>query len=511
MLNSKKKLFCAFIDFKSAFDKVWRNGLWIKLLNHGINGKCLGLIQNMYKQVKSCVIANGMKSNFFSCNIGVRQGENLSPILFSLFLNDLEQFLASNGIDGITCKGHELDDEFGMYLKIFLLLYADDTIIICENEQDLHKALNVFNEYCKEWKLTVNVKKTKVVIFSKRKTMPNVNFKLNNILLEIVNEYKYLGIFMSRTGSFLKAKKHIASQATNAMYSLLSKVRQLSLPIDIQIDLFNKTVKPILLYGAEIWGFGNNEIIERVQLKYYKNVLNLKKSTPTVMLYGELGIHPIEIDIHSKTISFWTKLVKPENRKLSSCMYYILMSIQSHSATKFNWLIHLKQIFIDCGQIGIWSSQQIANPKWLIVSMKQKLQDLYVQKWNNKVHEDTNYKLFKETINLEKYMIVLQENEYKPILAYRTRNHKLPIETGRWSKTDRHLRICNLCNEDLGDEMHYLLSCKRLKNARKLYVKPYYYTRPNILKYGQLLNSHNLKELKNLAKFISIILAIFSN
>ena len=81
-----------------------------------------------------------------------------------------------------------------------------------------------------------------------------------------MNEYKYLGIFLSRTGSYIKTKKHIADQANKALYSLLRKARTLNLPIDLQIDMFNKVIKPILLYGCEVWGYGNLDVIERVQL-----------------------------------------------------------------------------------------------------------------------------------------------------------------------------------------------------------------------------------------------------
>ena len=62
----------------------------------------------------------------------------------------------------------------------------------------------------------------------------------------------------------------------------------LLLPLDVQIDLLNKTIKPILLYGCEILCVGNIEGIERVQLKFYKQILNLKKATPSHMIYGEL-------------------------------------------------------------------------------------------------------------------------------------------------------------------------------------------------------------------------------
>lgn len=99
--SKKKKLFCAFIDLKGAFDTVWRAGLWSKLLKYNITGKCLTLIQNMYNNIKSSVKVNGIVSNSFPCNIGVRQGESLSPILFSLYLNDLHEFMQNTNLNGI--------------------------------------------------------------------------------------------------------------------------------------------------------------------------------------------------------------------------------------------------------------------------------------------------------------------------------------------------------------------------------------------------------------------------
>ena len=80
----KKKLYCAFIDFKAAFDKVWRTGLWRKLLGYGISGKCFNVIHNMYKDSKSRISLNCEKSDYFPCQIGVRQGENLSPLLLEV-------------------------------------------------------------------------------------------------------------------------------------------------------------------------------------------------------------------------------------------------------------------------------------------------------------------------------------------------------------------------------------------------------------------------------------------
>ena len=135
----KQKLFCAFIDFSQAFDSIWRVGLWRKLIFNSVDGKFFRIITNMYESIKSCVKINGETSTFFASECGVRQGENLSPVLFALYLNDLESFLLSGGVE--TLDFELLTDEINMYLKVLLLLYADDTVIFSNNEQKLPKML----------------------------------------------------------------------------------------------------------------------------------------------------------------------------------------------------------------------------------------------------------------------------------------------------------------------------------------------------------------------------------
>ena len=97
-----KKLYCTFVDFRKAFDTVWREGLWTKLLKSEIKGKIFKVIYNMYDGIKSCVQCSGGQTEFFPCLTGVRQGENLSPFLFSIFLNDLETFFAQ--LDGLSLE-----------------------------------------------------------------------------------------------------------------------------------------------------------------------------------------------------------------------------------------------------------------------------------------------------------------------------------------------------------------------------------------------------------------------
>ena len=90
--------------------------------------------------------------------------------------------------------------------------------------------------------------------------------------IDIVNEYK----FLSRSGSFARNKKYLAEQLNKALFALFKKTRNLNLSNDLQIELFNKTVKPILLYGSEIWGLENFDDLERIQLKTFKYAFDLK-------------------------------------------------------------------------------------------------------------------------------------------------------------------------------------------------------------------------------------------
>ena len=103
-LQKKENIYCAFIDYKKAFDLVDRSSLWMKLIGAGINGRILNAIYVLYANAKSCVKHNGTFSDSFACNVGVRQGENLSPLLFAIYLNDFELFLSNKykGLDLFT-------------------------------------------------------------------------------------------------------------------------------------------------------------------------------------------------------------------------------------------------------------------------------------------------------------------------------------------------------------------------------------------------------------------------
>ena len=456
----------------------------------------------MYNNIKSCVSVNNTISSFFTINCGVRQGDNLSPILFSMFLNDLEDFMDTERLNGISIDVES--DQFVFFIKIFVLLYADDTIILADNADEFQACLNSFNTYCEAWKLTINRDKSKVMIFGARKTSC-YNFHLGDHTLEIVNSYKYLGTFFAPSGSFLTARKHIKTQANKAMHLLNMRIANLNLPIDLQLKLFDHTVLPIITYASEIWGFESCKILETIHNQFLRSILHVRKSTPLYMIYAELGRYPIELTIQSRMVSFWARLISGKQSKLSFVLYQKLVLTQGIQS---KWANKIKDILERCGRPDVWQSQQC---NFNITTMiKRNLIEQYKQEWHSNIDNSSkgrNYNLFKDDLNFEEYLLQLPKQLYINFARFRTSNHRFPCETGRYQDIDYPERKCNLCDKnDIGDEMHYLLICPFFKEERSRFIPKYFYARANTLKFKELMNTRNFYKLKKLSQFIGTLL-----
>ena len=142
--------------------------------------------------------------------LGVRQGESLSPFLFSMFLNDIEENLELNGFKGIN-----------MYMtKLFILLNADDIVVFSDSAEGLQNGRNSLFIYCQRWKLKINVMKTKIIVFRKGGILPrNLKFTFNGERLEIV-VFSYLGVVFSSGGSFNITEVTLAGKAQKTIYRL---------------------------------------------------------------------------------------------------------------------------------------------------------------------------------------------------------------------------------------------------------------------------------------------------
>ena len=205
ILNQGKKLYCAFVDFTKASDYVVRDNLWYKLVKLGLRGKFLNIIKSIYRSVKSRLKYCNKIGNEFYCKLGVRQGECLSPLLFSMYLNDIEEQFILSGYEGLDV------DMF----KILILLYADDIVLFSNSHENLQEGLDFLSNYCKRWKLKINVSKTKVMIFRRGGMLPrNLVFYYEGEPIEL---YQNLNIFHNGR-VFLRSPKDISRPGTKSHF-----------------------------------------------------------------------------------------------------------------------------------------------------------------------------------------------------------------------------------------------------------------------------------------------------
>lgn len=132
MQKKKGKLFACFVDFERAFPSISHSKLWEKLTNIGISSKLIRIFQKLYSNATTSIRTEHGLSPKINITEGLMQGEVLSPILFSLFIGDIEEVLINSGVAGVKLVVNE---------KLQLLLFADDTVVLTKSAQDLQKKL----------------------------------------------------------------------------------------------------------------------------------------------------------------------------------------------------------------------------------------------------------------------------------------------------------------------------------------------------------------------------------
>ena len=185
-LQEGKKTFCFFLDIKKAYDTVWRDGLWYRMWELGIQGKLWPVIRDIYNVNSSCVFFNGCKSDYFDIYQGVAQGCTLSPTLFLIF------------IDGLM-KEIERTVPSLSSLELNGLLFANDFVGLSNSEQGLQALIDVVYAYSKKWRFEANVAKCAVVVFRNEKELDGA-WTWGDSVLPHLNYYTYLGVKFTCNG-----------------------------------------------------------------------------------------------------------------------------------------------------------------------------------------------------------------------------------------------------------------------------------------------------------------------
>ena len=245
--QNRSKCFIAFIDFKRAFDTVKRDKLWEILNKIGVSNKMLNMLQAIYSDVKGCVKYGGEISPTFECPVGLRQGCLLSPLLFSLMINEVADAIRTGG-------GHGYQFLPGTP-EILSLMFADDMSLMSLTPTGLQRSLNTLANSVKELGLQINMDKTKIIIFRKGGIIAErEKWHLNGENIEIVNNYRYLGYTLSTKLSKEIALAEYVGKAKKRVFQIRKATCALGyLDYTIYYKLFQAQALPALLYASEVW------------------------------------------------------------------------------------------------------------------------------------------------------------------------------------------------------------------------------------------------------------------
>ena len=278
--NLSKDTFVAFVDMEKCFDWVDRDMMLFKLFSFNVDGNFYRAVRSIYSNSISCIKLNDRHTNFFNISCGVRQGEVLSPTLFSIMINDLAAGIKDLNI-GVNCG------EF----MVSLLMYADDIALIAETPENLQKMLDYMSNWCKKWRMKVNVSKTNVVHFrKKRKRLTSSLFYYNGEVFDKVPQYKYLGVFLDEHIDFKYAINMLNDSGNRALGAIISKFKSLKdAGYKTYSKLFNSCVEPIIHYCSGVWGYVNNKDLNKVFNRAERFYLGLPPKTPIYGYQGDMG------------------------------------------------------------------------------------------------------------------------------------------------------------------------------------------------------------------------------
>ena len=323
------KLFACFLDIHKAFDKVWHNGLFVKLYNMGIRSKLLKIVINLHSNVESSVFHCGFFSNAFPVLQGTRQGGVISPFMYLCYIDDLLDEL-------IAC-----DVGFKMAnVKLACPTVCDDMLLLALSRLGLQILMNISYRYSCLWRIEFSAPKCFVVVFNELRSYFHKHhrswFLGPNEIKEDEN-YKHLGVNCNK---YLKLNANI-KDCTDKLKGTFMGIANCGLFSDLNplscIKLYKSVVLPKALYGCESWSnLSENGItqLERAHRFCIKYMQGFGIRTRTDIALGLLGVFPLESEIDFKKLNLLGQLCRSDTKCWITPVFHIRLESYLNNRNK---------------------------------------------------------------------------------------------------------------------------------------------------------------------------------
>jgi len=437
---------------------IYSDLMMYKLIKfYNVDGKFYQAVKSIHENSVSRVRINNLYTEWFSVTSGVRQGDSFSPLLFSLYINDLaiEIMNLNCGVD----FGHE---------SLSILMYADDIALVAPTEDNLQSQINCLFEWCRKWRMLLNTEKTQIVHFRPvRKIRTSFVFKFGHNSLKTVDKYKYLGVYLDEFLNYSITANLLAEsggRALGCVKNILNSFKECG--YNTFTHLFNNNILPILNYAAGVWGFKRYDKLDNTQRKAMRFFLGVHRFVPNHAIAGDMGWPTTSISRHVEMLRLWNRLVTFQNDRLTRKIFE-----HDYNCLTNNWSFEVKQILTKIGQVDCFISKTPCD----IENAKECLLNIEMEEWDNSRFSKSKlryYNMFKVDFGVEEYLLQ-NMSKHKRSLMTQFRSGILPlnVETGRFRNIPLGDRVCTVCNmNQIEDEFHFIIQCELYDLLRqKLY------------------------------------------
>ena len=500
----KLRLYACFVDLWKAYDSVLRALLLERLAAVGVHGNLMQALGNMYWEVSLQTKMHQKLGKPFLSTTGVKQGDPLSPLLFGIFIDEFEEWLASRLPEvGVECSNQ----------LIRLLLYADDMVLLSSDPEGLQKQLDLLSEFCASKGLKVNLEKTEIVVYGKkgqrRQSTPTWTYQGEPV--KVSDSFRYLGVCLHGTRGLTVATEALKSAGLRAMWGMLGKFKSMQLQdLYMKTHMFDLLVRPVLGYCCEVWGPDSLQGVDSptgmlanslqgVQSLFMRKLGGFRKSVNRQVMLKELCWSPLSAQWSKLIVNYWNRLATMQNGLLRRVF---LDSVQMGCCNNVGWaamvlgmlkklgLTEMAEAIKHEAQQAVAAGREMEVPEVDEVKVMEAWEKVWESNWRQASQTPPAQCTQEVSLATHSFWMAPVERVIDPeapeydkwlkpgmpeyvrfthrvapghlqdFMRFRCGSHKLAVVTGRWVQSDRTQRICQKCTRNqVEDEMHLVFHC----------------------------------------------------
>jgi hypothetical protein len=510
--SANRRVYCAFMDFTQAYDRIDRKKLWLHLESIGMPQHLLRAVQGMYDGDTYILMDGGRQTPPIQPTQGVKQGCPLSPLLFSLYINDFAAHAPSLSMHGVTLGAG------GSGRKVSHVFYADDLGLMSFTEAGLNAMLSDLHRYARLKGLTVNATKSEVVVFGTRNIpvrRPNgagdVEFLYGGARLAVKPDFKYLGLLFCNSLSMGKMQEQRARGLMAAIRQVGTLGRSLGLHRSpwAMVKLFQTYATSAGMYGSQLWGSKYLQMdkvwdsdISKRHIRFIKRQLGVPYTVSNWTAMCEANVRPFHY--------YWVRAACRFQARLLDSNSPLLVDVAKADAAlasdgagdcwsaEFGRALESIGVKADDAELGrVWCDQAFSATGVNAGSVLSSLEKAYeLSAWEGigqvpdvreymRAHQGDAGRRSKRVVyhswfklkesGWPAYLSGLPNKEQQHMMhqvaRFRLSAHRLQVELGRRTGTIWESRHCTRCLQHSGehhvdDEQHMIFECPTFEDLR---------------------------------------------